>query len=166
MEKAVETGDVAAFRKLKGEADELNKSAGKPEYTKAEAMEAFDTFRDANPWYDKANLASASELDVSARLYADRMTEKHMDKTAEMAPADFFEMIQGLVDEKFPTLRNKPARPKPPSDVAGATPNRGPGQRGKTYNDLPPLAQQACDKWVKQGLIKDRAAYVASYDWS
>lgn len=166
MEAAVEAGDVAGFRKLKARSDDLAKGAAKPEHTQAEAMEAFDDFRDANPWYDRANLASASEIEVSARLYADRMTEKNLDKTADMAPPEFFAMIEGLVKEKYPTVGTKAPRTKPVSDVAGATSGRAPRQNGKGFNDLPPEAQRACDKWVKQGLIKDRAAYLASYDWS
>lgn len=166
MEEAVKTGDVAAFRKLKTEADDLTKEAAKPEYSKEEAMDAFEAFRDVCTWYDKANLASASELEINARLYADRMTEKHLAKTEEMAPSDFFGMIQGLVEEKYPAITAKAPRQKPPSDVAGTTQNRNPGPRGKTFNDLPVEAQRMADKWIAQKLIPDRAAYVKSYDWS
>lgn len=166
MEKAVVTGDVAGFKALQKENEKLTSSAAKPEHTAADAREAFDSFRDTNPWYDRANLGGATELEVNARLYADRMTEKHLEKTNDMAPAEFFGFIEGLVKEKYPTIGVKAARQKPASDVAGTTPNRGAGQRGKTFADLPPAAQAAADKWIKQGLIKDRAAYVASYDWS
>ena len=33
------------------------------------------------------------------------------------------------------------------------------------FNDLPPEARAACDRWVKQGLIKSREDYVRSYAW-
>lgn len=166
MEKAVEVGDVAGFKSLQKESADLAKEAPTPEYTRAEALEAFDAFRDANPWFDRGNLGSATDTEKDALAYYYRMEEKHMERTKDLAPAAFFALIEGLVKEKYPSILAKAPRQKPPSDVAGATNGRQPGPRGKGFNDLPPEAQRAADKWIKQGLIKDRAAYLASYDWS
>jgi hypothetical protein len=121
QEAAVESGDLAAHRAVSKEIDELSKEMpGKPANTATaeEAREAFDEWREQNAWYDRANLASAAETDVNARLYADRMTEKHIDKTKDMPPAEFFAFIGDLVKEKYPLIGRKPAREKPPSDVA------------------------------------------------
>lgn len=161
MEKAVEIGDVAGFRKLQGEADALG---SKGPDKQQEAIRAFADFRDENEWYDLGGLASATETERKQRAYFDRMVETNMDKAKDMAPADFIAHIGGLVEAKYPSSAQRAPRAKPPSDVAGVTP-RAARSAGKTYADLPPEAQRACDKWVKQGLIKDRAAYVASYDF-
>lgn len=164
MEQAVETGDVEAFRRAKRASDEIGTGAEAPKVSDEEARGAYDDFRERNFWYDRGALASATEDQASARIYADRMAEKHMEKTKTMAPPEFFAMIEGLVQEKYPQIGAKAPRVKPQSDVAGVTPGR-PRSGAKTFNDLPAEAQRACDKWVKQGLIKDRAAYVASYDF-
>jgi len=166
--QAVASGDTEAFDALDKEIGDLKKDLPKsetPKVTKEEAMEALEDWRDQNPWYDRANLASASEDMIEARIYADRMMDKHVAKTADMAPADYFKFIEGLVVEKYPSVKAKPARIKPASDVAAPTNGRA-RNGGKSFNDLPPEAQRACDKWVKQGIIKSREDYVKSYDWN
>jgi hypothetical protein len=171
LEQAISTGDVEAGKKVLKDIDALKKDVSDAAPSAEDAREAFDEWREGNSWYDKANLASASEIEVSARLYADRMTEKHLDKTKDMPPAEFFAYIGGLVDEKFPQLKTKPARQKPVSDVAGVG-ARGAGKNGKSFADLPAEAQAKCDKWFKSGIIpgktqdEARAYYVKNYDWS
>jgi hypothetical protein len=171
QEAAVESGDLAAHREVSKEIDALSKEMpGKPPLaTKEQATEAWDEFREENSWYDRANLASASEIDVNARLYYDRMVEKHLAKTEEMPPADFFGFIGDLVREKYPLVGRKPAREKPPSDVAPATGARPPN-RGKTWADMEPeerrIGERLAEKWVKSGLLKSKDDYLKSYDWS
>jgi hypothetical protein len=160
---AVESGDVEAFKRVESEIEDIKARDAEPA-TQGDPDEAWDAFRDANPWYDKANLASASEIEVNARLYADRMAQKHTAKAKEMAPDAFFEMIAGLVKEKYPQIAEKAVRQKPASAVAGPTP-RGGGVSGRSFADLPPEAQRFCDRMVRDGIIKDRAAYVKDYDW-
>jgi hypothetical protein len=174
LETAVESGDVEAAKGLIKDMDKLKDDVGEApagKHTKEEAVEAFDAFRDANPWYDRANLASASELDVNARLYADRMTEKHIDKTKDMQPAEFFSYIGGLVEERYPLLKAKgQARPKPQSDVAGATPGRA-SRGGRAWSDLPAEVRTRFDKWIDNGIApgktkeESRAYYVKTFDW-
>jgi hypothetical protein len=97
------------------------------------------------------------------------MVEKHIAKTKDMPPAEFFAFIGDLVKEKYPLIGRKPAREKPPSDVAGATGARRPN-RGKTWADMEPeerrIAERLAEKWVKSGLLKKKDDYLKSYDWS
>jgi hypothetical protein len=172
QEAAVESGDLAAHRAVSKEIDALAKDMpGKPanQATAEEAREAWDDWREENAWYDRANLASAPEADVNARLYADRMVEKHIEKTKDMPPAEFFDFIGGLVKEKYPLIGRKPAREKPPSDVAPTTGAR-PAARGKGWGDMEPeerrVAERLAEKWVKSGLLKKKDDYLASYDWT
>jgi hypothetical protein len=78
------------------------------------------------------------------------MVEKHIEKTKDMPPAEFFAMIGDLVKEKYPLIGRKPAREKPPSDVAGATPNRG-GTRGKGWADMEPEERRIAERWPISG---------------
>lgn len=172
MEVAVERGDVAGFRKLKGESDALGDApqAGGTD----DALEVFEDFCTKNTWYERGNLASATDDQVEARLYTDRRL-RTMSRAAQSAglsgkalkaqvEADFA-TIEDEVAEKFPGLNARTPRAKPASDVAGVTRGGTRSSAARTFTDLPPEAQRACDKWVKQGLIKDRAAYVASYNF-
>jgi hypothetical protein len=172
QEAAVESGDLNAHRAVSKEIDALSKEMpGKQANTASaeEARDAFDDWREANPWYDRANLASAAETDVNARLYADRMTEKHIEKTKDMPPAEFFAYIGELVKDKYPLIGAKPQRAKPPSDVAGTTSTRPPG-RGKGWADMEPearrIGERLAEKWVKSGLLKTKDDYLKTYDWS
>jgi hypothetical protein len=172
QEEAVKEGDLDAHRAISKEIGELSKDmpGGKPnQATAEEAREAWDDWREKNEWYDRANLASAPEIDVNARLYADRMTEKHIAKTETMPPVEFFAYIGELVKEKYPSVGAKQPRPKPPSDVAGPTGGRPPN-RGKSWADMEPeerrIGERLAEKWVKSGLLKKKDDYLASYDWS
>lgn len=149
MEAAVESGDLGEFRSLFEKLKGLQKDVTeKPEDRQAEAIEAFDTFREDNGWYDKGNLASATEADISARIYADRMMEKHVKLTETMEPAAFFAHIEGLVKDKYPLL-GKAARAKPASDVAGVTAVGG-KPKGKVGANLPPEAKAAAERYMRQ----------------
>lgn len=165
MEEAVELGDKNKFRELQEQHDKL---ATTPSPLNGEdPAEQILAFREQNSWYDKGALASASELEIDARLFADREADRMIAAGAPktMPPSEFYRVLGEKVDARFPGLKKRPAYQKPPSDVAGVT--RGAARTsGRSFNELPPEAQKACDKWVKQGLIKDRAAYVASYDWN
>ena len=164
MEAAVEAGDVEGFRKLQKKADELTDGKSEaPKHTQEEVIEAFDVFREENPWYDRANLANASEIDINARLYADRMTEKHIKKTEEMAPDEFFAFIADEVKKKYPQIVAKPRREKPQSDVSPAGNGRMP-RNTKTWENLPAEARQRFEKWINNGL-GDKDYYLKTFDW-
>jgi hypothetical protein len=179
IEEAVESGDLQAARaamkdmaELKPEGDTVG-----PKHSKEEAQEALDEFREEHPWYDKANLANASEIEINGRLYFDRMIDKHIAKTTEMAPADFFAFVTDLTLEKYPLLKGKPARQKPASAVEGGNAGR-PRGTSKTWDNLPPEAQRQYQRFIERGLLgvkqtgdkdKDTAAargyYARTHDW-
>lgn len=159
QEAAVEAGDLTAHRAASKKLDKLIEEKGPddaPVASEEEVKEALFDFRASNRWYD---------TDAVARDYADELAQRHKAKTVDMSPSDFFTFIAGKVRERFPELVKGKEQPRPRSPVEGGSTGR-PSRGGKSFNDLPVEAQRACDKWVKQGLIKDRDAYVKSYDWS
>jgi hypothetical protein len=85
LAEATEAGDTKAAAGVAKEMRELAPVEAKQEHTKEEAQEALDEFREEHPWYDKANLANASEVEINARLFYDRMLDRHIDKTKDMA---------------------------------------------------------------------------------
>lgn len=173
MREAVETGDVDAFDKLSERLDKLNKEAAEASPTQAEdPTEAFDAFRESNPWYDKANLASASEVEIEARLFADRLADKYAAQGLQkkLSPSEFFERISKETAEKFPLLKAKPQRQKPPSDVAGVT-RTGAGSKARTGANLPADAKHQAERFWKQGVIRAENLpealdkFAKSYQW-
>lgn len=175
MESAVEAGDVEAYRKLNKAAKDLNEQAkddAQPHLKGEDPQEQFEAFREANAWYDKANLASASEIEVEARLYADRLAERYTKQglQTQMAPSEFFAKIAEEVEGKFPLLKAKAPRQKPQSDVAGVT--RVPGNRNaRNGAALPPEAKRQAERFFNQGVIKAKDLsealdkYAKNYQW-
>jgi len=49
-------------------------------------------------------------------------------------------------------------------DSTGSVRSGGSGGK-KSYDNLPPEAKAACDKFIKQGLFKTKQEYVDNYDW-
>lgn len=157
QEAAVETGDIAEHRRLKDEIEKVREEIVGDTATDVhgeDPREQYDAFRESNSWYDKANLASASEVEIEARLYADRLAEQWVraGKDKETPPSEFFAGIAEAVEAKFPTLKNKAVRPKPASDVAGITrPGAG---KGKTGAHLPSEAKETVRRYMRQGIYK------------
>lgn len=151
---AVEKGDVAAARKVvkemgdlaKPDAPDLGDDSGDDTQR---AKREFAEWVEANDWY---------VTDDKKRAYADIQADAMgpVDKWPGGGPA-WLEELGKRVTRKFAD--------KPPNPVNGGG-NRGGGSRGgKTFADLPADAKAVCDKWVKSGLIKDRQAYVDSYQF-
>lgn len=152
QEDAVATGDIAAFRTLDADAEKLRKdmTSDTPNHGE-DPDEKYDDFREANPWYDKANLASASEAEVEARLFADRLADRLIRQGVQntLSPTAFFERIASETEANFPTLRSKSPRTKPASDVAGVT-RTGAARNARTGANLPPEAKSAAERYMRQ----------------
>lgn len=154
---AVEAGDVAAHEEISKKIDDLKADITPPKAAndiELEAKEAAIDWREKNPWYDKGGLA---------RDYADLLVEKHKNKTADMAPADFFDYIGQEVLKRYPNAA-APARREAINPVEGAG-NRGVKGK-KSFSDLPAAAQAACDRMIRNKVPITREKYVADYDWS
>lgn len=177
---AVQAGDIKAATAVVKEIKELKPIASDerdPKQLKAEAEEALDSFREENPWYDKANLAGATETEQLGRIYWDRMVDRHIDKTKEMPPTEFFAYITDLTKEKYPALFQKAPRVKPGSAVEGVTAGR-PRGASKSWDSLPQTAKNQFQRFIDRGLLgvkstgdkdKDiaasRAYYARTFDW-
>ena len=165
-EAAVESGDLAAFRRVDTRIEELRKEAVAADETHGEdPQEAYDAFREANAWYDRANLASASEIEVEARLFADRLADKYVAKglQQEVTPTEFFARITRETEERFPLLKVKRTREKPASPVGGVT-NGGQPRNAKTGANLPPEAKEHARRYMRMGIYRDCKTEAEAFD--
>lgn len=166
-EAAVESGDLAAFRKVDGQIETLRKEAeADADPTHGEdPQEAYEAFRETNAWYDKANLASASEMEVDARLFADRLADKYVKQglQQEVAPTEFFARIASETEAKYPLLKARRTREKPPSAVEGVTPGNG-SRNAKTGANLPAEAKEHAERYLRMGIYKDCKTKAEAYD--
>jgi len=108
-------------------------------------------------WFNRDRSLNAYAVDVFGVLERDHpgMSKAEMLAETKKRTVDKF-------PEKFginPMRENAAAVGEPKGG------NSSPRKRGKSYDDLPPEAKHACDKFVKTipGFTKEK--YVADYDW-
>lgn len=159
QEAAVEAGDVDAHRAASKKLDQLEKpnaAAAGAEVDEAQRAEDFADWSIANKWY-RTNSDMAAYADVQAQRIA-------KDKGGFLDRADLDAVTEKVRLKFADDFAEEAPKPAARNRVEGGGTRRAPGG-GKTYNDLPPEARAACDKWVKQGLIKSKEDYVKSYAW-
>lgn len=156
MEEAVAAGDFPEFKKIEAKVEKLDKRVRADTVAPEEAGQiAYEEFRDNNAWYDRGALAAASDVEVDARAYADRLADKYarQKKHLDMDPADFFQLIADETLAKFPDLNKRQPRQKPASDVASPT-GRVAARGAKTGANLPPEAKEHAERYMRMGLFK------------
>lgn len=174
MKEAVRTGDEETYDALEVKAERVRKDmkADTPAHGE-DPDDEYDSFREGHAWYDKANLASASETEIEARLFADRLADKYARQglLTSLSPSQFFARIADETEARYPTLTTKAPRKKPPSDVEGVT-RTGPAKTARTGANLPAHAKEQVRRFIKQGVYKDMTFAQASdefakdFDWS
>jgi hypothetical protein len=157
QEHAVELGDVEAHRAVSKELDELKAAPPEKDDAPDDVQAAVKAFADANPWYAQAG---------EARDYADFIANgKYAPLAKTMSPTEFFEFIAERTRATFPDLQDSEKPRARPRSMVEAPTNRGMSRGQKTFADLPAEAQRMADRFVKMGVVKDRATYVKDYQW-
>lgn len=159
--QAAEVGDVEGVKEITREITDLTKEMEtKPPAPKADNQpavdpafqEAFDEWHEDNAWFQKDRPMTLFALDLDAEL-----AEKGM------SPAKRFAEITKQVKAEFPHKFENQRRNQPAAvEAAGSPAGR---KAGKGWADLPPEAKAQADRFIRQGLIKDRDAYVKDYQF-
>lgn len=161
---AVEEGDTEAFDDAEEKIAALGKEAPEPEKkpAKDDAASAgedpnFKPFVAENSWYGGDALGDA-EMTAFAESISKQIGRHHQGQA-------FYDKIGEEVRAKFPDRFKNPSR-REPSRVEGSTGRGGRpgGGNSQSYDNLPPEAKAACNRFVKQGLLK-REEYLRDYDW-
>lgn len=160
--QAVEEGDIEAFDEAAKEADQLRDDATTAAKTEEKPANGADTDQPENPNFapwQRENAWYGDDIEMTA--YADSISQTVARVVGGFGP-EFYGRLTQEMKKKFPD-RTGNARRRAPASVEGAgdgTNARGGG--GKSYADLPPEAKQACESFVKQGLLKQED-YVRDY---
>lgn len=116
---------------------------------------ALQTWLDRNEWFGK---------DKRQTSIANAIGESIRQETPHLIGKAFLEKLDEVLEEEIPHRFSK----RTPNYTAesGSNRPRPSASTGKhNYNQLPPEAQQACDRFVKQKLMT-REQYLQEYDWS
>ena len=116
---------------------------------------SLQTWLDRNNWFgqDKRMTSMANGIGESLRL------EFPMLKGQE-----FLEKLDEVLAEEFPTKFGKKSTPTNRVESGSGRQSRG-NSNAQSYDNLPPEAKAACNKFVKQKLMTQEE-YVNSFDWS
>ena len=109
-----------------------------------------------NSWFGK---------DRKLTEYTTAAGEELREQYPNLVGEAFLEKLDEVLREEFPKKFGKPEKPESPVE-SGAGRNKPSGSNKKSYANLPDDAKAACDKYIKQGLIKSKEEYVEMYDWS
>jgi len=162
--EAVSLADTKKFDAIQLEKAELEKlkpedTNGTPTQSKAGSKEdykCFEAWKKDAPWWEKDRAMTAYAKDVANEL---ERNSPHL-----VATDEFYAEVTKAVKEEFPHKFENPKRKEAGlvHDGSDET-SSGSGKKKKTYNDLPADAKAYCDKFLKQGLFKDKQAYVDEY---
>lgn len=150
--KAIEEGDGKAAVAVQREISALEKQ--KPEEKQEEKKETpqitpeFRDWVDENKWYEK-NEEMRDEADGIGLALAKRGYKGK----------ELFQKVRERIERLYPEEFGE--RPSP---QRGGKVSEKPA--AKSFDNLPQEAKAACDKFIKNGWVKNREQYVKEYDWS
>jgi len=159
--EAIETGDGEMAVVLDDAIDELRDSQAEEKVQKTAAPEQpkvdpeFLSWVEQNDWYAKnavlQHAANAAGVEVQEEF-------------PSLKGKGFLDKVAAKVKERYPEKFGNTRRDNTSSVEEGgnATPRNG---KKQTYANLPADAKQACDRFVKQGIMTAED-YVKEYDWS
>jgi hypothetical protein len=145
---------IDELKEAQREAKEESKAP--PPSTPVQTDPELSSWLDRNSWFgqDPEMTNVSNGLGASVRQQFPHLTGRA-----------FLDKLDEKIAEYFPEkiLGKKPRTS--PVDSSGSV--RGGGSSGKkSYDNLPPEAKQACDRFIKNGWIKNKQEYVDNYDWS
>jgi len=159
--QALEEGDADAVLEIDDAILELRESSKKALEEEKPAAPAYDPANDVvyqtwlseNRWYG---------TDVELTYYADAIGRVLAHNNPELKGRPFLDAVKQRLREQFPDKFDNPRRKI--ATVEGSSVGTASSKLKRTYENLPPDAKAACDRFVKMGLMT-REEYVAEYDW-
>jgi cell division septum initiation protein DivIVA len=159
--EAVRLGDGDRVVELDDQIDQLKEAQKTPEKTEEPARRADEVNRDYlewlpnNRWYIE---------DPELQELADDFGEVIKKKNPNLVGKDFLEEVTKRVRKVAPEKFENPNRFSPA--VSTSSDSRAPAssKKKRSYENLPQEAKQACDRFVKQGLMT-REQYVKEFEW-
>lgn len=154
--EAIREGDDDRALEISDQIDNLKEAQRKPEPKKEPEQPqpvvdpTFISWQKENEWYGKDRVATRA---------ADAIAEELRGENSFLVGKEFLDEVARRVEAELPN-RFKGSRRAAPVDTNTGARNT---KAKKTYADLPADAKAACDKYVREGLIKSKEQYVTDY---
>jgi hypothetical protein len=152
--EAISTGDGDKVLQIDDAIDELKQSrqTEKVAHPVNQPDATFIQWSEDNKWY-----TSDAQLKTEADMIGEVIKRQNPTLIGEAFLNEVTTRVKRMYPEKF-TNANR-SRPSP---VEGTTAPKATGKGGKGFNDLPPEAKAACQKFEKNGLLT-REQYLKEY---
>jgi hypothetical protein len=152
--EAISTGDGDKVLQIDDAIDELKQSrtVEKVAHPVNQPDATFIQWSEDNKWYT---------TDVQLKSEADMIGEVIKRQNPTLIGEAFLNEVTTRVKRMYPEKFTNSNRSRP-SPVEGTTAPKASAKNGKAYNDLPPEAKQACQKFEKSGLLT-REQYLKEY---
>lgn len=154
IKTAAKAGDEKGAEDAANELADLEREKAE---RKADAAKdpVFDSWAEQNPWY------SDTEMKIEAEAIAFKLRRKG--EKADGLP--FLDLVKAEMKKQFPEKFGNPRRD--PKNGSGPERPAGGGEGGggsaKGWESLPADAKATGERYIKQKLFKDKAAYAAAY---
>lgn len=142
--EAVAEGDVEKFQKVDQEIQELNNSVAKKPNIPNEPDASDPDTKTVMEWAEKNTWFKDEKLKNFAVNYHGALLNSKPELSLE-------ENLQRVTKEVMKEFPEKFPKKEPPPEVESSRTNIS--SKKKSYNDLPSEAKEACDRFVKQGLL-------------
>lgn len=150
-EKVVEIEDqIDEIRDAQTKATKNSPETPQKPQTDAEQQRVFQEWNQENSWFGKDRVATALANDLALDVRRE---------FPNLQGYEFLEKVKEAVKKELPEAFENKTRRSSAVDSSGST---RPSSKKKSYADLPADAKAACDKYVKQGLLKQED-YVRDY---
>lgn len=159
---AIASGDGERVVEIDEQIDLVKTAQKKPPEKEEKAAAPKENDREYYLWLDQNEWYVANpELAQIAEKFGETISVTN----PSLKGRDFLEEVTRRVKKARPDLFENPARSD--SRVGSSSDSRVPSgnKRKKSFSDLPSEAQEACRKYVKQGLLTEEQ-YLKDYDWS
>lgn len=154
---AVELGDKEAYLKAQEAEKALEtKKAPQPQQQQASVDPVFEDWRTKNAWYEEYPELAVEADNVGFALW----NSGKFKNTGQV-----YEEVAKSIRRKYPHYFQNPNRDVPPPVNEGGEPASGRRSKARSFENLPASAKEACDKFIRMGMIKSREDYLKSYDW-
>ena len=152
--EAISTGDGEKVLQIDDAIDELKTSRQEEKVARPtnQPDATFIQWSEENKWYT---------TDAQLKSEADMIGEVIKRQNPLLIGTDFLEEVSKRVKKMYPEKFTNGNRARP-SPVEGTTAPKASVRAGKGFNDLPPEAKAACQKFEKSGLLS-RDQYLKEY---
>lgn len=121
--------------------------------TKPERNIAYENWVKNNRWY---------EDDPDLAMEANMLANNYLIANPSAPTNKIYEAVERRIKREFPDRFENPNKKEPASVVQGT---QSPKSNGKGYNDLPPDAKAACDRFCKTIPNFTKEKYLSTYEW-